>query len=306
MNAGTNLKRAAIAALFLAEIAGMAALAYGSGNLPKESVICGSDDVIIEVHDQKAYGAFSIARIVTPVDGWVVVRADRDGSPAEVIGAEPVKAGESTNVAVATDPSQDLPSGAFVCVVADRGIRGEYEFTSGESSDSISLGGVSAGGMGMGAASTNDAPVMTEPMDWPLVCDGETVSARFAITPFNVIYRIPEANIGAAFLEGSGDSVNVARVDAPAPSWVVIMTVSKGGDDTNEVIGAAPVPKGRTDYVGVEVSQVSDGSEISAMLVADLGAPGVLEVDVVSPPRSVDAPYFVRSWYVYKRVSPAS
>ncbi|MHB9004298.1 MAG: DUF7282 domain-containing protein [Coriobacteriia bacterium] len=306
MKAGTNLKRAAIAALFLAEIAVMVALAYGSGDLPQEGVISGADDVIIEVHDQEAYGAFSIARVVTPVDSWVVVRADRKGAPAEVIGAALVQAGESTNVSVATDPSRDLPSGAFVSVVADRGIRGEFEFISGETSDSVSLGGESPGGMGMGATANNDAPVMTEPMDWPLVCNGETVSAYFAITPFNVIYRIPEANIGAVFLEGPGDSVNVARVDAPAPSWVVVITVSKGGDDKNEIIGASPVPQGRTDYVGVEVSKVTDGSEITALLVADLGAVGVLEVDPVDPPRSVDAPYFVRSWYVYKRVSPTS
>ncbi|PKQ30233.1 MAG: hypothetical protein CVT60_01130 [Actinobacteria bacterium HGW-Actinobacteria-10] len=305
MKASNNVKRAAIAALFVAEIAGMAAIAYGSGSLPQESVICGRDDVKIEVNDQKAYGAFSIARVVTPVDGWVVVRADRDGSPAEVIGAEPVKAGESTNVAVATDPSKDLPDAAFVCVVADRGTKGEFEYTSGETSDSVSLGGDSGGGM-MGGGSEEAAPVMTNPMDWPLVHDRETVSGHFSITPFRVTYRIPEANIGAAFLEGSGDSVNVARVDAPAPSWVVIMTVSKGGDDQNEIIGASPVPQGRTDYVGVEVSKVTDGSEISALLVADLGAAGVLEVDVVDPPRSVDAPYFVRSWYVYKRVAPTS
>lgn len=305
MKASNNVKRAAIVALFVAEIAGMAAIAYGSGSLPQESVICGQDEVKIEVNDQKAYGAFSIARVVTPVDGWVVVRADRDGSPAEVIGAEPVQAGESTNVAVATDPSQDLPQAAFVCVVADRGTLGEFEYTSGETSDSVSLGGDSGGGM-MGGGSTEAAPVMTDPMDWPLVCGEETVFGHFNITPFDVIYRIPEANIGAVFLEGSGDSVNVARVDAPAPSWVVVMTVSKGGDDKNEIIGASPVPKGRTDYVGVEVSKVTDGSEISAMLVADLGAVGVLEVDPVDPPRSVDAPYFVRSWYVYKRVAPTS
>ena len=50
--------------------------------------------------------------------------------------------------------------------------------------------------------------------------------------------------------------------------------------------------------------QHRDGGVVSALLVADLGTPGVLEVDATTPGRSVDAPYLVRSWFVWKRVAP--
>jgi hypothetical protein len=297
-------KRVMIAAIFVAEVALLFAVAYGAGDLPTESVIVGEDEVIIEVGDQRVWGAFSVARVVTPVDGWVIVRADAgDGLPAELIGAAPVSAGESRNVAIAADTSRDLPRGAFVSVVADRGTRGEFEYTTGSPDDTFSLGG--DGGGGMMAVATDEAPVMTNPMDWLLASGGQPVMEYFEITPFNVVYRLTEANIGSAFLEASGRSARILAVDAPDDSWVVIIRVGRGDGDQNEVIGSAQVPAGHTEQLSVPVGEFKAGSEISALLVADLGEPGLLEIDAVDPPRSIDAPYIVRSWFVWKRVAAA-
>lgn len=305
MRVPSNVKRIAIAAVFVAEAAVMAAIASGAGDLPEASVMVGDRDVVIEVQDQRAYGAFSIARVRTPVDGWVIVRADRgDGVPAELIGAAPVTAGENSNVAVATEASRDLPQGGFVSVVADRGARGEFEYTTGDPEDTFSLGG-GGGGM-MGGATEEATPSMAKPMDLPLVAGGAPVTAYFEITPFEAAYRLAEANIGTAFLDASGRAAEILGVDAPEESWVVIIQVGGVAGDQNQVIGSAPVPAGHTNRLSVPVSAVTEGSEISALLVADLGAQDVLEVDPVDPQRSVDAPYIVRSWFIWKRVAPAN
>ncbi|MHB1341807.1 MAG: DUF7282 domain-containing protein [Coriobacteriia bacterium] len=304
MKVSNNAKRLAVAAIFIAEVVVMVAIAYGAADLPSGSIMVGDDDVVIEVEDQQVYGAFAISRVVTPVDGWVIVRADRgDGTPAELIGAAPVTAGENTNVAVATGGAGGLPAAAFVSVVSDRGTRGEFEYTTGSPDDTFSLGGDTGGGM-MGGP-TEKAPVMTDPMDWPLVAGDEAVTERFAITRFNVAYRLTEANFATAYLDASGKAAQVEGLVAPDDSWIVIIRVSQGTADENEVIGSARVPAGRTDLLSVPVSEVTDGSEISALLVADLGASGVLEIDAGDPSRSVDSPYIVRSWFVWKRVAPA-
>jgi len=295
---------AAIAVVVLAGVAFIAVAALGAADLPAESVFVGADDVVLEVLDQSAYGAIAVPRVVSPVDGWVVLRAERDGKPAEIIGAAPVRKGENENLAVVVDVSADLPAAAYAMLVADRASIGAFEYTSGSPEDKVTLGEAS-GGMGMGGpAAEATGPVMTESMDWPLVADGEVVMARFTITPFDAVYRLPDANIMSTFLDAEGTSALVYGIDAPADSWVVVIRVAKTEGDKNEVIGAGQVPAGRTEELSVPISEVTDGSEISALLVADLGTPGVLEVDATTPGRSVDAPYLVRSWFVWKRVAP--
>jgi len=150
---------------------------------------------------------------------------------------------------------------------------------------------------------TNDAPsAMTRLMDWPLCVRGQPVTNSFEVTPFKVGYRLTEANIASAFLGATEKTAEVRAIVAPVASWVVVTRVGKGGDDKNEVIGSAQVPAGRTDTLSIPIKDVTNGSEIGALLVADIGTPGVLEVDPADPGRSVDTPYIVRSWYVWKRV----
>ena len=304
MTLSPAFKRIAIAAVFVAEVGLMAAIAFGAQELPVGAMITGDDEVAITVRDQAVYGAIAVERVVTPVDGWVIVRADHgDGVPGELIGAAPVHRGENLNVPVALDVSRDLPPGAFVSIVADLGARGEFEYTTGSPDDTFSLEG---GGGGMMAAAADAPTDMGELMDLPLVdTSGRPIAESLQITSFDVSHRLSEADIGGAFLDASGDAAEILDVDAPAESWVVIIRVDNGGEDENEVIGSARVAAGHTDRLTVTAERVTDGSEISALLVADLGAPDVLEVDPVDPTRSVDAPYIVRSWFVWKRVAPA-
>jgi hypothetical protein len=304
MTLSTKVKRVAIAAAFVAELALMAGIAFAASDLPEESVFVGADDVVIEAYDQQVFGAVAVARVVSPVDGWVVLRADwGTGVPAEVIGAAPVSQGENTDVAVVLDPSRDLPPGAFVLVVADRGMIDAFEYTTGDPEDAISLEGVA--GMSMSVDETETDEVIYEAMDWPLVAGDEIVTKRIGLTPFKVAYRQIDADIDSTYLDATETSALIFGVDAPSDSWVVIIQVAQTEDDQNEVLGFARVPAGHTERLDVPIARARDGFEVTALLVADLGAPGVLEIDASLPVRSVDAPYIVRSWFVWKRATPA-
>jgi len=295
MRVSSTVKRIGVAALFIAEIAILAAVAYGAGEPSAEGVMVGKDDAIIEVADQQIVGTVSIARVVTPVDGWVIARADRgDGVPGELVGAAPVVSGENRNVGVVIDRSRDYPAGVFISLLADKGDVGAFEYTTGDPNDAVALGEMDAGGGSMGGSG---GAAMSGPVDKPLVADGEVVTAYAAITPVSVVYPFPEADIGAAFLDASHRVVTVQRVRAPIDSWVVIMRSSASGEP-NEIMGSALVRKGQAADLRIELSDEVEAWQLSALLLADLGTPGVLESDPASPARSADAPYLVLSYYV--------
>lgn len=296
MQVPSTVKRIGVAAIFIAEVAVMAAIAYGSGELPADGVMVGAEDVAIEVEDQQIYGAVAIDRVLTPVDGWVILRADRgDGTPGALIGAAPVKAGESRSVSVVVDRTADYSAGVFVSLVADKGAIGTFEYTTGDPDDTVSLDGGEMGSGGMGGS--GGAPAMTGSVDKPLVADGVVVTEHVMITTVDLVYRLTEADLGAAFLVDSGAAIDVQRVLAPADSWVVVIRGTTP-DEPGEVIGSAFVPGGRAANVRIELSETVEPQEVTALLLADLGMPGILEVEPVSPSRGADAPYIVLSYFV--------
>lgn len=299
MQASGALKIAGVAAVLVAEVAIIVALSAAADGLPVDGVMVGQGDAIIEVHDQRILSAMSIDRIVTPVDGWVILRVDRDGVPAELIGAAQVSKGESRYVGVVLDRRQGIPDAVFVSLLTDQGKIGEFEFSTGDPRDSVSLGG---GGMSMGDAGPS-LPEMDEPADKLLIAGGEVVTAHAQITPFDIVYHPAEANIGAAYLSASGNSASVQRIDAPGSAWVAIVRGIVDGKPP-EIIGAALVGPGHTDVVEVELSEVPETANVTAILLADLGATGVLETDPAAPSRGVDAPYLVLSYYVQIPVYP--
>lgn len=297
----STIKSVAIAAVFLAEIAFLTAISYGARDLPADGIMVGEDDIAIETHDQQGWGAFSVDRVVSPVDGWVVLRADwGDGTPAEIVGAAPIVAGENRNVAVVTDVTGAYPAGMFASVVADKGEVGAFEYTTGDPGDRVSLGG---GGMGDGGMGGGDGPAMSGPADKPLLVDGEAESVRFGVAPFDIVHTMAEANIGGAFLDPSGNAVSVRRVDVPAASWVAIIK-GRVGDEPSRIIGTAAVPAGHTAAVTVPLDEATEAVNVTALLCADLGAQGVPEIDSEEPARSPDAPYIVVSYFVQIAVLP--
>lgn len=79
------------------------------------------------VRDQAltADGNAVVDLVVTPADAWVVIHADEDGQPGEVLGSARVPAGVSRSVAVPLDP---LPTGSAIAVLyRDLGERDSFE-----------------------------------------------------------------------------------------------------------------------------------------------------------------------------------
>lgn len=303
MRVSSAVKRIGVAAIFIAEVVVMVVIAYGSGEPPADGVMVGAEDVAIQVEDQQFYGAVAINRVLTPVDGWVIVRADGgDGTAGPLVGAAPVNAGENRSVSVAVDRTRDYSGGVFVSLVADKGAIGTFEYTTGDPADTVSLGGGAMGSGGMGGS--GGAPAMTGPVDKPLVADGAVVTEHVNIAAIDLVYRLTEADMGAAFLVGPGSAIDVQRVLAPADSWVVVIRGATP-DTPSKVIGSALVPGGRAENVRIELSETVTPPEVTALLLADLGMPGILEADPVSPSRGADAPYIVYSYFVQIGVTAA-
>lgn len=69
----------------------------------------------------------TVASVSAPEPGWVVIHADEDGEPGEILGFQPVDAGESTDVRVELDPTR-LTGTLHAMLHVDAGEEGEFEF----------------------------------------------------------------------------------------------------------------------------------------------------------------------------------
>lgn len=297
MASARTLSRLGVAALVIAEALVIAAVAYAGARLPSEGVAVRATDALVEVDDMRVSGAFSIARVVMPTDGWVIVRAVRDGRPAELIGAARVPRGESRHVAVPTDRARALPAEAVVSLLADRGRAGVFEYATGTGDDVVVGGERPAGGMGMGAAGGPSVSTVTETVDVPLVANGRPVAERFRITPFSTVFPPEEAWIDGAYRFGRAAEVVVRRIVAPAPSWVAIVCVGASPQEPNRVVGYAAVPAGATAEVAVALSEPTEG-DLTAVLCADLGTPGVFELDPTALAAGPDPAYLALAYFV--------
>lgn len=293
----TLFKRLGLVAVFVAEALVVAAIAYAGSRLPADGIAVGADDAIIEVVDQRVAGAFSIARVVTPTDGWVIVRALRDGRPAELLGATRIESGESTSVAVPVDRTRALPAEAQVSLLADKGQIGVFEYTTGESNDAVVGAPQTGGGMGMSAGTGPTTSAITETLDKPLFARGEPVAASLGVTPFATVYKPTEAWIGTAFVPQGKPIVVVQRIIAPEQSWVAIVRIRKEADEANEVVAYFAVPEGTTAEVAGEFTGPMDG-DLTAVLCADLGTVGVFELDPTNLARGPDSAYLALSYFV--------
>ncbi|MBN2848658.1 MAG: hypothetical protein JXP72_09475 [Coriobacteriia bacterium] len=297
MSTSSNIRRVALIGVFVAEVALMAVLAFSAQAYPEDVVIVGPGEAVIEAYDQQVWGAFAVARVVTPVDSWVVVRANRGSDvPAELLGATAVPAGESRNVAVAIDRSRELPPSVIVSLVADLGEPGEFEYVTGYPNDvSLSSGDSMMGG---GAAEEPAAGDMMGPADKVIMAPGETVSAAMRVTRYDVVTEVSEAWIDTAFIDADRTTVTVDRVVSPGPGWVAVIRGRFVDDDANELLGVAPVPAGQTHSVQVPLTGVPGSGDLTVVLCADLGMPGEAEIDPTDLLGSPDSPYFALSYFV--------
>jgi hypothetical protein len=89
---------------------------------------------LVEVEDQAIVdGAVTIDRVVSDGPGWIVIHADNNGAPGDVLGWTAVMDGENTDVVVDIDmdmvDTDTMTETTFHAMLhSDLGIEGTYEF----------------------------------------------------------------------------------------------------------------------------------------------------------------------------------
>lgn len=97
--------------------------------------VAAQEDPAVEVTDQVSLdGSVTIARVVSPGQGFLVIHRDEGGEFNSAIGATPVNAGENTNVVVEIDTAQATPV-LYAMLHEDTGEVGVYEFGMVEGAD---------------------------------------------------------------------------------------------------------------------------------------------------------------------------
>ncbi len=82
----------------------------------------------VTVEDQPIVDdSVTVAKVVAPQDGWMVIHAQKDGSIGPVIGHAPVTEGENVNVVVPIDTSAATET-LYAMLHVDEGEKGAYEF----------------------------------------------------------------------------------------------------------------------------------------------------------------------------------
>jgi hypothetical protein len=84
-----------------------------------------NDTPSLTIEDQALY--ITVATVVSNGPGWVVVHADDNGSPGEVIGYAPVEDGENTDIEVELDPNR-ITETLHVMLHEDTGEEGVFDF----------------------------------------------------------------------------------------------------------------------------------------------------------------------------------
>ena len=95
---------------------------------PTESPLPAALSPSVTVADQAIVdGKVTIAQVVSATPGWLVVHAQKDGKPGEVLGYSPVQEGDNADVVVMIDTAK--ASGTLYAMLhSDAGTVGTYEF----------------------------------------------------------------------------------------------------------------------------------------------------------------------------------
>lgn len=97
--------------------------------IPFNLIYAQEETASIRVEDQ-AIGEnnmVTVAEVVSPTQGWVVIHLDQDGSPGSVAGYAMVDSGTNSNVMVEVDPAT-VTDMLYAMLHSDTGVMGEYEF----------------------------------------------------------------------------------------------------------------------------------------------------------------------------------
>lgn len=264
--------------MLVAEVALLSAVAFLATSRPSDGLVVPAGSASITMADQRnVVGAVTVERVVTPVEGWVVVQADwNEGVPDALLGSSRIPAGESRNVTIGLDPRQPTPRRIFVTLLGDRGQPDVLEFVAENRS-----GVVNMLGLGTAGAVTRDKPI---------IAGGMLVSTHVDVVPLSFAVGPGQAFVAESTRTAEADVVVIPRVVAPAQSWVAISLEATSGQ-SGGVLGTKLVSAGDHRDVSVPLNVRLGPSPVIATLHVDLGRQGRFDFSPTDLGNSIDQPY---------------
>ncbi len=232
-------------------------------------VVAASRDASIVVDpSQDLADRITVKRVLAPADGWVVVRSTLP--TGGVLGATRVSRGESSNVEVRLDATDDAQ--VIVGLHVDRGQRGSLDFDPNR------------------PARSNDKLVLVNrrPLEQTVALEGWGRDAP----PHEVSLLVEDQ-------PGVRGALKVRQVLSPGPAWVSVNLIENGLPGAQ--VGLAAV-SGEVFELAVPLKKVALTDELVVTLFADDGAPGIFEFRYDRPRESVDQPYKTADTVVSERV----
>lgn len=205
-------------------------------------------------------GKVLIARTVADGPSWVVIHADDEGEPGEVIGYAPVGEGETLNIPVEVDTEAVTPI-LHAMLHDDLGEVGVFEFPGADTPTTI-----------------EDDIVMAAFSALPVPAESEPMEPDVQISPEGVV----------------NEQVIITRAATAARSWVVIYNDDDG--EPGEVIGYAPLNEGENLEVLVDIDAEAATPVLYAMLHDDNGEEGVFEFPGVDTPTELNGDIVMASF----------
>jgi hypothetical protein len=204
----------------------------------------------ISVSDQVLHddGLLSIDRVAANQPGWIVVHADADGRPGDILGYTEIAQGVNQGVAVAVDP---LQSTALLHAVLhiDGGNSGVFE---------------------------SPGP------DRPVQVDSEPISADFTV---DIDVFRPAVTVADQIL-GDEETVFIDDVVSAQKGWIALHMDDNG--QVGPMMAYLPVPAGETTDLTMQFNWRAATPRLHAVLYEDNGRENVLEGPEIDSPVEVD------------------
>jgi hypothetical protein len=204
----------------------------------------------ITVADQKLHddGRLVIDRVVANQPGWLVIYADDNGQPGQVLGYAEIAQGVNEGVVVEVDPLQSTPH-LFAQLHVDDGESGVFE---------------------------SPGP------DRPLQVDTETVSADFTV---EILVHVPSVTVADQPL-GDDETIVIDSVVAAKKGWIVLHADDDG--QPGKMLAYLPVDSGETNGLVMNFNWRAATPVLHAVLHEDDGQEDVFEEPQIDVPVQID------------------
>jgi hypothetical protein len=277
-----------LAAILLAEVGVLVAVViFGQGG-PMFGIAAPAGSAAIEMANQHdVVHQVVVDRVVSPVDGWVIIQADwDDGIPDAILGSAWVPKGESRNVVISLDPQSPMPRRIFATLLADMGIAHTLEYSVPNRPGMENMRGMGST-IGTGAAAGQAAT-----KDMPIIAGGNVVTAHVGVSALSFSVGPGQASISETTRTLDATSVVVMHVVAPAQSWVAV-SVSPTSSQPSQQLGATLVQPGATSHVVIPLNTRPGPTPLVVTLHVDLGTLGQFDYSPLDRGNSLDQPYVV-------------